>query len=137
VIRAVVDTNVLVSGLLSPLGNEALIILAIHQGRLRPCFTEAIVAEYTEVLARPKFSFPPDEVAALIAMFRRTREVFDSEAAPVASPDPGDTKFLQCAHTAQAEFIVTGNKRHFPNTPYGATHVVNAGELVARITLDL
>ena len=85
-IRAVVDTNVLVSGLLSPLGNEALIILAIHQGRLCPCFTEVIVAEYTEVLARPKFSFPPDEVAALIAMFRRAGEVFNSEAAPAASP---------------------------------------------------
>ena len=136
-IRAVIDTNVLVSGLLSPSGNEALIILAIHQGLVRPCFTEAIVEEYSEVLSRQKFAFPPDETAALIAMLRRTGEVFDPEAAPAASPDPGDTKFLQCAHAAQADFIVTGNRRHFPHAPYGPTQVVNAGELLARITLAL
>jgi hypothetical protein len=49
VIRAVIDNNVLVSGLLSPAGNEALIVLAIHQGFVRPCLSEAIIAEYTAV----------------------------------------------------------------------------------------
>ena len=44
-IRAVIDTNVLVSGLLSPAGNEALIVLAIHHGFVRPCLSEAIIAE--------------------------------------------------------------------------------------------
>lgn len=136
-IRAVIDTNVLVSGLLARSGNEALIILAIHQGMVRPCFTEAIVTEYSEVLSRPKFRFPPDEVAALIAMFRSAGEVFQPKVSGVVSPDPGDTKFLQCAHAAQADFIVTGNRRHFPDAPYGPTQVVNAGELLARITLDL
>lgn len=96
-----------------------------------------IVEEYAEVLSRQKFAFPPDEIAALIAMLRRTGEVFDPETAPVASPDPGDTRFLQCAHAAQADFIVTGNRRHFPHAPYGPTQVVNAGELLARITLAL
>jgi len=43
VIRAVIDTNALVSGLLSPAGNEALIVLAIHQGFVRPCLSEAII----------------------------------------------------------------------------------------------
>jgi putative PIN family toxin of toxin-antitoxin system len=70
VIRAVIDTNVLVSGLLSPAGNEALIILAVNQGLLRPCLSEEIIEEYAAVLARPKFAFPPDEIAALIAMLR-------------------------------------------------------------------
>ncbi|MBK8209209.1 MAG: putative toxin-antitoxin system toxin component, PIN family [Rhodospirillales bacterium] len=49
-IRAVLDTNVLVSGLISPGGNEALIMLAIHQGLLRPCFSEDMLEEYGEVL---------------------------------------------------------------------------------------
>ena len=51
-IRAVIDTNVLVSSLLSPAGNEAPIVLVIHQGLIRPCFSEAMMQEYTEVLAR-------------------------------------------------------------------------------------
>jgi predicted nucleic acid-binding protein len=42
VIRAVIDTNVLVSGLLSPAGNEALVLLAIHQGLVRPCSEEIL-----------------------------------------------------------------------------------------------
>ena len=52
-IRAVIDTNVLVSGLLSPAGKEALILLAIHQGLVHPCFSEEILEEYAAVLARP------------------------------------------------------------------------------------
>jgi len=62
VIRAVIDTNVLVSGLLSLAGNEALIILALHQGLVRARISEEIIDEYFAVLARPKFAFPPDEI---------------------------------------------------------------------------
>jgi len=137
VIRAVIDTNVLVSGMLSASGNEALIILAVHEGPVRPCLSGTIIADYAEVLARPKFSFPPDEVEALIAMLRRSGELHRTEGSSVTSPDPGDSKFLQCAQAAGAEFIITGNKRHFPDTPYGSTHVVNAGEVLDRITREL
>ncbi len=42
-IRTVIDTNVLVSGLLSPAGNEALILPAIHQGLVHPCFSRDII----------------------------------------------------------------------------------------------
>ena len=75
-IRAVIDTNVLVSGLLSPSGNEALIILAIHQGLLRLCLSEQIIDEYARALARPRFGFPPDEIEALIVMLQRIGELF-------------------------------------------------------------
>jgi hypothetical protein len=50
----------------SPAGNEALILLAIHQGLLHPCFLEEILEEYAAVLARPKFAFPSDEIAAVL-----------------------------------------------------------------------
>lgn len=136
-IRAVVDTNVLVSGMLSPSGNEALILLAIHQGLIHPCLSEEIIEEYAEVLARPKFAFPQDEIDALIMMFRRNGELFQPKNAGTPSPDTGDTKFLRCAEAAQVDFLITGNKRHFPDTPYGPTHVVSAGEMLDRITLEI
>ena len=104
-IRAVIDTNVVVSGLLSPAGNEALILLAIHQGLVQPCFSEEILDEYAAVLARPKFAFPPDEIAAVLTMFRRQGELFVPAVSAVTSSDPGDTKFLQCAGAAQADYI--------------------------------
>jgi putative PIN family toxin of toxin-antitoxin system len=136
VIRAVIDTNVLVSGLLSPAGNEAMILLAIHHGIVRVCLSEAIIAEYAAVLPRPKFGFPPDEIQALLDMLRSHGELVRPEGSSPASPDPGDTKFLQCAQAAGADFIVTGNKRDFPDPPYGPTHVVSAGELLERLTLE-
>jgi len=137
VIRAVIDTNVVVSGLLHPAGNEALILLAIHQGLVRPCFSEEILEEYAGVLARPKFAFPADEIAALLAMFRRQGELIVPKAATAVSVDPDDTKFLQCGETAQADYLVTGNKRHFPEGSYGVTRVVNASELLDWITLEI
>ncbi len=121
----------------SPASNEPLILLAIHQGLLHPCFLEEILEGYAAVLARPKFAFPSDEVAAVLAMFRSQGELFPLEVSAVTSSDPGDTKFLQCAAAAQAEYIVTGNKRHFPAGPYGVTHIVSAGELLERITPEI
>jgi putative PIN family toxin of toxin-antitoxin system len=136
-VRAVIDTNVVVSGLLSPTGNEALILLSIHQGLVHPCFSEEILAEYAAVLARPKFAFHPDEIAAVLTMFRARGELFRPEVSAATSSDPGDTKFLQCAAVAQADYIVTGNKRHFPEVCYGLTRIVNAGELLDRIAFEI
>jgi putative PIN family toxin of toxin-antitoxin system len=137
VIRAVIDTNVPVSGLLAPRGNEALILLAIHQGLVHPCFSEESLDEYAAVLARPKFAFLPDEIAAVLAMFRRQGDLFQSTASLAASVDPGDTKFLQCAEAAQADYIVTGNKRHFSESAHGVTSIVSAGELLDWITQEI
>jgi uncharacterized protein len=137
VIRAVIDTNVLVSGLLSPAGNEALILLAVHQGLVHPCFSEEILEEYAAVLARPKFAFPPDEIAALLANVLPTGRTLPPGWFGAASTDPAETKFLQCAEAAQADYIVTGNKHHFPESAYGVIRVVSAGELLDRITQEI
>jgi putative PIN family toxin of toxin-antitoxin system len=101
VIRAVVDTNVLVSALISPAGNEALILLAVRQGLVKPSFCEDILQEYAAVSARPKFGFPSDEIEALIALLRsQGEEVLDPEPLASGLPDPGDDKFLACAKAA-------------------------------------
>jgi putative PIN family toxin of toxin-antitoxin system len=137
VIRAVIDTNILVSGLISRKGNEALLILAVAQGWIRPCLSEAIIREYANVLARKKFSFPEDDIAGLINMLRDRGEMIAHGEFPPRSPDPGDTKFLHCALAARADFIVTGNKRHFPDSPYGSTRVIGAAELLDFLTGEI
>jgi putative PIN family toxin of toxin-antitoxin system len=137
VIRAVIDTNVLVSGLLSPAANEALILLAIHQGLCGPASRRTSSRNYPSVLARPKFAFPTDEIETVLAMFRSQGELFLPDASAAASSDPADTKFLHCAQAAQADYLVTGNKRDFPQTSYGPTRVMSAGELLDRITFEI
>ena len=51
------------------------------------------------------------------------------------SSDPEDNKFLECAQAAGAEYLVTGNKRHFPKT-WRKTKVVNSRELIKVIALE-
>jgi putative PIN family toxin of toxin-antitoxin system len=138
VIRAVVDTNVLISAMISPAGNEALILLGIRQALVKPYFSAEILQEYAEVLARPKFQFPPDEIGALIELLNaRGEEVQVPITLTSILPDPGDEKFLVCAQAAGVDFIVTGNKRHFPSKACKPVHIVNAAELLDRITREI
>ena len=89
------------------------------------------------MLARLKFSFPPDEIAAALAMFHNQGELSQPDVSGSVSSDPADAKFLHCAQAAQADYIVTGNKRVFPDAPYGVTQVLSAGELLDQITFEI
>jgi putative PIN family toxin of toxin-antitoxin system len=137
VIRAVVDTNVLVSAMISSAWNEALLVMAINQGLLTPCFSDEILKEYSGVLVRTRFEFPPDEVDALLNLFRRRGDLLDPAPIPPISPDPADDKFVACAVAANADFLVAGNKRHFRQVESLRAKVVNAAELLEFITLEI
>jgi putative PIN family toxin of toxin-antitoxin system len=113
VIRAVIDTNVLVSALISPSGNESLLLLAVQQGFVRPCFSPAMLKEYAQVLARPKFAFSPAEIGALTDLLLPQGHLLHPAPMSGISPDPKDDPFIACALSAQADFLVTGNKRDF------------------------
>jgi hypothetical protein len=69
--------------------------------------------------------------------FEAGANLFLPDLSAAVSADPGDTKFLHCAEAAPADYIVTGNKRDFPEAAYGMTRVVNAGELLDWITLEI
>jgi uncharacterized protein len=137
VIRAVIDTNVLVSAMISSAGNEALLLMAINQGLIAPYFSPEILDEYAEVLLRPRFGFPVEEVDALLDLFRRRGNLLNPQSTARISPDPDDDKFIACALAGAADFLVTGNKRHFPQIKLSGTRVVNAAELLELITLEL
>jgi predicted nucleic acid-binding protein len=113
-------------------------VLALRQGWVKPYFSAEILEEYAGVLARRKFSFPADEIDGLIELVRNRGEQVHATGpvSGVGSPDPGDEKSLACAEAAGVEYIVTGNKRDFP-APGAGIEVVNAAELLDRITLEL
>jgi putative PIN family toxin of toxin-antitoxin system len=137
VIRAVIDTNVLVSAMISSAGNESLVVMAINQGLVAPCLSSAILQEYSDVLLRPRFGFPADEVAAMLNLFRSRGNLSSPASMAPISPDPDDDKFIACALAGNADFLVTGNKRHFPQAGSLRARVVNAAELLEFITLEL
>ena len=112
--KVVVDTNVLVAGLLSPFGRCAEIVRMISSGKLTLCLDARVLAEYNEVLHRPKFGFNKDNVAALLEYIEHSGETTASLPLPHSLPDHDDEPFLEVAIAGQAACIVTGNKSHFP-----------------------
>lgn len=129
-IRMVLDTNVLVSAVISPFGNEAQVLDAVQAGRIVPCLSRSILEEYTDVLGRPKFGFKPEKTDRIRRLLQLNGLLFEPSPVTGASPDPGDDEFIACALQANAKFIVTGNKRHFPEKSCGQAKVVSARELM-------
>ena len=114
----VIDTNVFVSGLLSPGGTPARIINTIVSGDTIPVADSLILAEYFDVLTRAKFALPQPVVHTLA---KALREFFlPVTPAPLPRslllPDRDDEKFLAVAISAGNIPLVTGNMRHFDPT---------------------
>lgn len=112
--RIVLDTNVLVSAFLSPDGAPAQVLTLVLGGEVDLLFDARILAEYEEVLARPRFKLDADDVAEVLRQLEAEGERI--AAAPVERqlPDPDDQPFLEVALAGRADAIVTGNPRHFP-----------------------
>ncbi len=125
----VLDTNVLISAMLSPRGNEALVLrLALAGGFVIVVSTE-LLAEYEGVLKRPRFAFQPLVIQRLLSELRSSAKLVRPKITLNASPDEADNRFLECAETAKALYLVTGNKRHFPKV-WKETKIVSARELL-------
>ena len=113
---AVIDTNVLVSSLLTKNDNSPVvkIINAIRNSTIIPMFNADILAEYVEVLSRDRLGLNQDVVSETLAMIK-SRGI-DSEMKPVSEniPDPDDVVFYEIAMSREDSYLVTGNLKHFP-----------------------
>ncbi len=127
--RVVLDTNVVVSALLKPAGLEDQILRLAFSGRLQLCTSRPILEEYGRVLQAPKFKFRPGEVATTLEQLESRSKLFHTTRALKVSDDESDNRFYECADAAQADFIITGNLKHFQKN-YRATLVVNARQLL-------
>lgn len=131
--RIVLDTNVLVAGLLSAAGPPAWIVEAILAGDLELALDMAIREEYEEVLGRPEFRFPASRVGTLLSVVDRfALWVSAAPPWPVDLPDPDDEPFLAVA-AATGSALVTGNLRHFPSRCREGVVVLTPRELVERL----
>lgn len=110
----VLDTHVLVAGLLSPFGPPGEIVRMIASGSLSIAYDARIMAEYVDVLRRPKFSFDQEHVEAFLDHMRATGTVVAGDPLPTRLPDPSDEPFLEVALAGRARCVITGNVKHFP-----------------------
>ena len=116
-LRAVLDTNILVSGLLTPSGLPARVLYALRE-RLFTCFyTHAIIYEYVGVLSRPKFGFVMEETESLINDIRNAGSFLITNPSARPMPDESDRVFYDAAKAAGA-YLITGNAKHYPIEPF-------------------
>ena len=127
----VLDTNVLVAGLLTPFGSCGEIVRMVSSGELTLSLDARILTEYQEVLGRPKFKFDKDKVAALLDHIEHRGVTVASSPLPQPLPDIDDEPFLEVAIAARAICIVTGNHVHFPTELCQGVVVLSPNEFLA------
>lgn len=128
--RIVLDTNVLVSGLLSPFGSPGVIVRMASSAEITLCLDARILSEYEEVLARPKFGFDADLVTALLDFIDLSGRTTASSPLLRRLPDSQDEPFLEVALACGAECLVTGNLAHFPADCTEGVLVLSPSEFV-------
>ncbi len=127
--RVVLDTNILISACWSPGGLEARALTLALSGSVKACVSPAVLAEYRDVLTRPKFRSKQERIAGVLqALAAGALHVVPAEAISLAV-DEDDNRFLECAVAADALFLITGNLRDYP-AACGTVRIVNAREFL-------
>ncbi len=127
-IIVVYDTNIIVSGLLNPKGVSALLLDLATQGFVKLVVSEEILKEYEEVLMRPKFGLSKRLVKRFLRRLRAEGKVMKPKTTIRILKDPDDNKFLECAVSGRAQFLATGNIRHFSSREFRGIKVVSPRE---------
>ncbi|MBW1777006.1 MAG: putative toxin-antitoxin system toxin component, PIN family [Deltaproteobacteria bacterium] len=112
--RVVLDTNVWVSGLLSPFGPPGTIVRMVTAGKLLLCMDARILAEYHDVFLRPKFHFNKRRVETIIEFIRYGSHFVSAPPLDRPLPDKDDEPFLEVALAGKVECLITGNTAHYP-----------------------
>jgi len=117
--RVVLDTNVIVSAFLSPLGKPAAILRLVLQHELDICVDTTIVIEYEQVLCRPQFTERIQQ-SSIQCFFEILYDIginINSIPSHIPLPDESDRKFYDIAKAAGA-YLVTGNLKHYPDEAF-------------------
>ena len=131
--RIVLDTNVLVSGLLTPFGACGDVVRLLTGGAVTLCVDARILLEYNEVLRRPHFCMDPEKVDIVLDYIGNAAEHHAAAILDRALPDADDNAFLEVARGARVACLVTGNVRHFPVSCRAGIPVLSPQEFLAFI----
>ena len=94
---------------------EAVVVALAFHGKIQMYVCGPVLAEYERVLLYPRLKFTPAQVSKVIALLRDRSVLVTPARVVTACRDEPDNRFIECAEAAGADFLVTGNKRHFPH----------------------
>ncbi len=128
-LRLVIDTNVLVSAALRPesLSRTTLILAITKPARLY--VSRPILDEYGDVLSRPELRIPKRLRLQLLQLIKNNGHIVAPSRRLDVCSDPDDNAFLECADKAGADYLITGNSRHFPKF-WKKTKIITSREFV-------
>lgn len=121
---AVIDTNVLVSSLLSKSSNPGVILSLVERGTIIPLFNEDILNEYEEVLSRNKFPFTEKKIIKTLRTIVKNGISLDRTKTDEKFLDQDDVVFYEIVLTSNKDrdsYLITGNIRHFPKKTFVVT----------------
>ena len=128
-LRLVIDTNVVVSAALKPNGLQRTVFLLATAKPARWYVSHPIMEEYAAVLARPELKIRKNLRLQFIQLIKNHTNSVTPSRLPQLTTDPDDNIFLECADAARADYLVTGNQRHFPRF-WNKTKVINSREFL-------
>jgi putative PIN family toxin of toxin-antitoxin system len=129
-LRLVIDTNILVSAALKPEGLPRTVLVLAMTRPARLYVSQAILAEYREVLSRREFKIRRGLRQQLLQILKNRALLVDPVRALQVTKDPDDNKFLECADAARADYLITGNQRHFPRF-WKKTTIISSREFIS------
>jgi putative PIN family toxin of toxin-antitoxin system len=135
-LRFVIDTNVVVSAALKPEGPQRTVVLLAMTKPARWYVSDAIVSEYAVVLARPELKIRRNLRQQLLELIKNHAHVIAASRIAQITSDPDDNIFVECADAARADYLVTGNQRHFPKF-WKNTKIINSSEFLSVIAPHL
>ena len=121
---AVIDTNVLVSAILNINSNPGEVLSYLFNGVITPLLNDAILAEYRDVLNRPKFKFDHNLIEQIISEIESQAVFIDEEHFEEKYLDSKDIVFYEVTMTArnyEESYLITGNIKHFPQKHFVVT----------------
>lgn len=133
--RAVIDTNVLISGFISRESYPAKLVDGWVEKRFEPVVSEEIIREYREVFARDRFSALGSveerlKLLGTLLSFEHVVLVNPQEQICMVKDDPGDDIFLECAAAGECEFIISGDQHLLKLKQYKNIKVITAKEFI-------
>lgn len=131
--RWVIDTNVVVSGLLNPHGPSARVLDAVLDGRLKLVYDARILTEYRDVLHRPRLKLAPAKITAFLNGLQGQLMVTPRPLA-VTGPDADDIVFVEAALATMEKTIVTGNLADYPTEILHGARVLTPAQAAAELS---
>jgi len=135
-LRLVIDTNIIVSAALRPAGLQRTIVLLAVTKPARLYVSEAIMAEYRDVLSRPELRIRKGLQRQLLDLVRKSSHLVSPTQSLRVASHPADNIFIECADAAGADYLLTGNVRHFPRF-WKKTKVITSREFITIIAPHL